>query len=140
MLWHPTKLEIQDWFNLRLQEFAKAENQNPKLTTDAWLARYIHDGPHKWFLCEFPIILYEWLVRFAYKKHNFQGGESASQTPKLIRELQETDNKALQAVEVWLDTILEGYITESVVDTNKAYSEAIWEFFNGPRGMFLLSL
>ena len=62
MLWHPTKLEIQDWFDLILQEFTEAENQNPKLTTDTWLARYIHDGPHEWFFCEFPVILYEWLA------------------------------------------------------------------------------
>ena len=62
MLWHLTKLEIQDWFYLRIQEFAEAENQNPKLMIDAWLERYIHDGPHKWFFCEFLVILYEWLA------------------------------------------------------------------------------
>ena len=35
---------------------------------------------------------------------------------------------------------MEGYITEFVVDTNKAYNEAEREFFNGPQGRFLLSL
>ena len=39
-----------------------------------------------------------------------------------------------------MDSILEGYITEFAVDTNKAYIEAEREFFNGPRGRFLLSL
>ena len=41
---------------------------------------------------------------------------------------------------MWLDSILEGYITEFVVDTNKSFSEAEREFFNGLRGIFLLSL
>ena len=39
-----------------------------------------------------------------------------------------------------MDSILEGYITEVVVDTTKSYDEAEREFFNGPRGRFLLSL
>ena len=39
-----------------------------------------------------------------------------------------------------MDSILEGYIIEFVVDTNKSFSEAEREFFSGPRGRFLLSL
>ena len=39
-----------------------------------------------------------------------------------------------------MDSILEGYITEFTIDTNKYYSEAKREFFNGPRGRFLLLL
>ena len=81
-----------------------------------------------------------WLEKFTCKKKNFQGGELTSWTLELIQELQETDNKASRAVEVWLDSILEGYITEFVVDTNKSFSKAEKEFFNGPRGRFLLSL
>ena len=94
MLWHPTKLEIEYWFNLKLREFAKIENQSPKLSTNDWLSKYIYE----WFFCEFPIILYEWLVWFIYKKKNHQGGEPTSWTPELIQELQETDNKALRGV------------------------------------------
>ena len=131
---------VVDWFKLRLREFAEPENQNLKLMTNTWLERYIHNGPHEWFFCDFPIILYEWLARFTYKKHNFQGGEPTSWTPELIQELQETDNKASWAIEVWLDNILEGYITEFMVDTNKSYNEAEREFFDEPRGRFLLSL
>ena len=58
----------------------------------------------------------------------------------MIQELQEIDNKASQAVEIWMDSILEGYITKFAVDATKSYSEAEREFFNGPRGRFLLSL
>ena len=93
-----------------------------------WLDRYINNGPHEWFFCEFPIILYEWPTKFASKKKNFQGGESTSWTPELIQELQEVDNKASRDVEVWLDSILEGYITEFAVDTNKLFTEAEREF------------
>ena len=39
-----------------------------------------------------------------------------------------------------MDSILEGYIIEFVVDTTKSYSEEEREFFNGPKGRFLLSL
>ena len=58
----------------------------------------------------------------------------------MIQELQEIDNKALRAVQVWLDSILEGYITEFAVDTNNSYNETEREFFNEPQGRFLLSL
>ena len=36
--------------------------------------------------------------------------------------------------------MLEGYITEFVVGTTKSYNEEEREFFNGPRGRFLLYL
>ena len=63
-----------------------------------------------------------------------------SWTAELIQELQETDKRESLVVEVWLDSILEGYITKFVVDTTKSYNEAEMEFFNEPRGRFLLSL
>ena len=39
-----------------------------------------------------------------------------------------------------MDSILEGYIIEFDVNTNKSYREVDREFFNRPRGRFLLSL
>ena len=86
------------------------------------------------------MLLHEWLENFAKWKIKFQGGEPTSWTPKLIQALQETNNKESWVVEVWLDSIFEGYITEFVVDTNKSFSEAEREFFSGPCGRFLLSL
>ena len=86
-MWHPTKPKIEDWFNLKLQEFAEVENHNPKLSTNDWLARYIYDGAYEWFFCEFPILLCEWLARFTYIKNKHEGGESTSWTPKVIKEL-----------------------------------------------------
>ena len=130
MFWHPNRPEIEEWFGLKLREFAETKNQYPKLSKGNWLDRYIHDGPHEWFFYEFLVILHEWLAKFTSKKKNFQGGETTSWTPKLIQELQETDNKASRAIEVWLDSILEGYITKFVVDTNNSFSEVEREFFN----------
>ena len=132
MFWHLTRLEIEGWFDLKLREYAEAKNQNLKLLTGHWLDRYIHDGPHEWLFCEFHVLLHEWLAKFTSKKTNFQGGEPTSWTPKLIQELQETDNRASRPVEAWLDSILEGYITKFVVDTNNSFSEAEREFFSGP--------
>ena len=120
MFWHPNRLEIEGWFDLKLQEFVEDENQNPNLSMSHWLDIYIHEGPHKCFFCEFPVVLYDWLENFTSKKTNFQGGELTSWAPEMIQELQEIDNKASWDVEVWLDSILEGYITDFVVDTNKS--------------------
>ena len=43
----------------------------------------------------------------------------------------------LMALDIWVDSILEGYITEFVVDTLTSYSEAKIELFQGPRGRYL---
>ena len=67
-MWHLSRLEIPDWFDQKLLEFAKAENQNSELSKDKWLERYVHDGPHKYFFSEFSIILYEWLAQFTYRR------------------------------------------------------------------------
>ena len=94
MFWNLTQSEIDDWFDQKLQDFTETENQSLKLSTNQWLDRYIHDGPHEWYFCEFSVILHEWLTKFAKRKTNFQGGEPTSWTPELIQALQETSNKA----------------------------------------------
>ena len=112
-----THSKIEGWFDIKLQEFVESKNQNLKLSMGHWLDKYIHDGPHEWFFCEFPVVLYEWLAKFSSKKKKIQGGEPTSWTPKLIQELQETNNKASWAVEAWLDSILKGYITPILQST-----------------------
>ena len=64
------------------------------------MREYIHEGPYDYFFFELSVILYKWLVRLTYRKKNFQGGEPTSRIPESIQELQEVDNRALQAVEV----------------------------------------
>ena len=58
----------------------------------------------------------------------------------MIQQLQVVDNKESRVDEVWLDSILEGYITEFAIDRIKSYNDAERELFKGPRGRFLLSL
>ena len=84
MLWHPTKPEIQDWFDQKAWEFATEENQSSRLTTEECLGINIYYDMHKYFFVEFLIILYEWLVQLTYQKINFQGGEPTYWTPELI--------------------------------------------------------
>ena len=72
MFWHPTRLEIEGWFDLKLWHLAKVEYQTPNLSTSQWLDRYIHDGPHEWFFCEFLVLLQEWLAKFTKWKKNFK--------------------------------------------------------------------
>ena len=99
-------------------------------------SQYIHD----YFFSKFPVILYEWLVQLTYRKTNFQGGEPACWTRDLIQQLEEVENRAMSVVEVWIDSILECYISDFTVDIVKSYSEVERELFKGPRGRFLLSL
>ena len=55
------KTKIEEWFDLKLQEFAEIENQNMNLLTPRWLNRYIYDDPYEWLFCEFSVVLYEWI-------------------------------------------------------------------------------
>ena len=50
------------------------------------------------------------------------------------------DNKISRAIDFWVDSILEWYITKIVVDIVKYYSEVEREFFRGPQGRYLNSL
>ena len=140
MVLNPTRQEIQDWFDQKIRDFVEKEKQNPELTIDQQLENYMHDGPLKYFFSEFFIIFYDWLARLTYRKTNLQGGEPTRQTSELIQQFQEVDNKASRDVEVCIASILEGYITEFMVDIGKSYNNAEREFFSGPRGRFLLSL
>ena len=73
MLWHLTRLEIQYWLDQKAQEFVVEENQNPRLTTEQWLGRYMYPDLHEYYFFELSIILYEWLVQLTSQKTNFQG-------------------------------------------------------------------
>ena len=50
------------------------------------------------------------------------------------------DNPITRAVELWLVSVLEGFITEFAVDQRKSFSEAERYFFKGYRGKYLKSL
>ena len=58
----------------------------------------------------------------------------------MIERLKGVRNPVSRAVDFWINSILEGYITEFVVDTITSYNEAERKKFQGPRGRYLSSL
>ena len=69
-------------------------------------------------------MLHEWLCKLATQQRNFQGGEPKEWSPFLIERLKRMNNPISRVVDFWVDSILEGYIVEFVVDTITSYSEA----------------
>ena len=61
-------------------------------------------------------------------------------TPEAIEVLKKVDNSISRVVDYWIARILEGFVTEFVIDQVKSYSEVERHFFRGPRGKFLISL
>ena len=52
----------------------------------------------------------------------------------------QVSNPISRAVDFWIDSILEGYVTEFVVEAITSYSKVERNFFQGPRGRFLMSI
>ena len=61
-------------------------------------------------------------------------------TPELIENVKNLDNPITRAVDFWLASVLEGFVTEFAVDQRKSFSEAERYFFKGYRGKYLRSL
>ena len=61
-------------------------------------------------------------------------------TPEVIQRLKQIDNSILRVVDFSLNSPLEGFVTEFVVDTLKAYNEAERYFFKGYCSKYLNSL
>ena len=59
---------------------------------------------------------------------------------KLVHEITSVSNTIYRVVHFWVDSILQGYITELVVETITSYSEAERNFFQGPQRRYLLSI
>ena len=58
----------------------------------------------------------------------------------MIQWLKRVINPILRDIDFWVDIIMEGYITEIVVDHIRSYSKTEREFFQEPRGRYLKSL
>ena len=58
----------------------------------------------------------------------------------MIERMKRVNNPILRVVDFWVDSILEGYITDFDVDTITSYSEVEQKFFRGPRNRYLSSL
>ena len=101
---------------------------------------YKYSYIHKVFFAEFPVILHEWLSRLVTRKTNFQRREAVIWNDRLVCEVTSVSNSISRASDFWVDSILQGYITEFAVDTITSYSEAEINFFQGPRKRYLLSI
>ena len=101
-----------------------------------WLERYIYTDIHEIFFCEFLVLLYEWLLKLASQRKKIQEREPTEWNPQL----KIISNPISRAVDFWVDSIFEGYITEFVVNTVTSYSEVERKFFQGNRGRYLTYL
>jgi hypothetical protein len=138
--WYPNRKEIQDWLEKKETEFAEKENRNPRVSTEAWLDKYIFTDEHEIFFDSLLGELHEWLSMLAETKCYMQSDKPAECMPEASKVLKKVDNSISQAVDYWIAKILEGFVTEFTVDQIKSYSEAERHFFKGLRGKFLNSL
>ena len=58
----------------------------------------------------------------------------------MVHEVNSVSNTISRAVNFWVDSILQGYITEFAVEAITSYSEVERMFFQGPRRRFFLSI
>ena len=58
----------------------------------------------------------------------------------MVHEVTSVSNPISRAVDFWVDSILQGYITKFTVDTITSYSEAEINFFQGPHRRYFLSI
>ena len=110
------------------------------MSTKNWLDRYLYIDIHEIFFAEFPIVLHEWLSRLVTRRTNFQRREVVEWSAQLIRELTSVSNPISRAIDFWVNSILQGYITEFAVETITLYSEAEIKIFRGCQRRYLLSI
>ena len=139
-LWHLELSETEAWFETKTKEFAETKNRNPNHDSEAWLQEYIYTNVHEVFFATFPSELHSWLARLADCNGHVQSDKPVEWNQEVVQRLKNTNNVVSRAVDFWLTSLLLGFITEFVVDTVKAYSEAERQFFKGYRGKFLNSL
>ena len=82
--------------------------------------------------------MHEWLLRLATWQTNFQRREAVEQSAQLVHDLTNVSHPISRAIDFWVDSILQGYITEFAVETITSYSEAKIFFFQGPHRRYLL--
>ena len=52
----------------------------------------------------------------------------------------QVSNLISRAIDFWIDSILEGYVTKFSVEAITSYSETERHFFQGPQGRYLMSI
>ena len=120
-------------------EFAQKDRRNSKLTPRKYLDKYVFSDLHEVFLCDFPHVLQEWILRLKYN-HPTNRIRQLEWNPIEIVQLQRVDNKFTCVLDLWLDNIVAGFITKFAVDTTKSYSISEKYFLKGPQGRYIISL
>jgi len=95
---------------------------------------------HEIFFREFPIILTEWLERLVENVGRYRDESMRNWTPELIKQLNIVINKVSRMVDLWLNSILGGYITDFRIYCTQSYIFIEREFFKGPHGKYLSAL
>ena len=124
---------------MKEREFIEKENKSPRLSTEDYLQKHIFTELHEIFFVTYANELYEWLSKLN-NNHVFKMKRNIVWTPKLIEILKRVDNLISRAVDFWLASLLEGFITEFAVDQRKSFNEAERYFFKGYHGKYLNSL
>ena len=99
------------------------ENKSPTLSTEDWLQKHIFTDLHTIFFVTYANELYDWLSKLT-DQHIFKKKRNIFWTPELIQTVRSIDNPISKAVDFWLASVLEGFITEFVFDQTKSFSEA----------------
>ena len=134
------KKDIEDWLDSKMLSFAQEESIGTWLSTENWVDEYIYSNIHEVLFIEFPIVLYEWLTILATRKTNLRRQEVVKWSDQLVHEVTSVGNDISRAIDFWVDSILQGYITEFMVETITSYSEVEIIFFQGPQRRYLLSI
>ena len=77
----------------------------------------------RYFLVTYVNELYDWLSKLT-DKNIFKKKRNIVWTPELIHTMRSIDNPISWAVDFWLASLLEGFITEFAVDQIKSFIEA----------------
>ena len=74
-----------------LREFAKKENQSPKLSTEDWLEKHIASDIHTIFFATYGNELFDWLSKLT-DRNIFKKKRNIVWTPDLIQTVKRVDN------------------------------------------------
>ena len=132
--WHPSREEIENWVESKEKEFTEQENRNLRLSAEDLLQSYVFTDLHEIFFATFPTELHVWLSILAENKTSIRSDRPAEWTPKAILNLKHIDNSISRAIDLWLNSLLDWFVTEFAVDTLKAYNKEERYFFKGYRG------
>ena len=135
--WFPSKIEIQKWIEEQEKDFTEAHNNNPNISIEDWLGKYIFTNIHDIFFGGIHKELYEWLAILADTQFEIRLIPPMVWTSTLIKKVKRVDNTMSRELDHWFDSTIGGYITEFVVDRVESCSQAERYFFKGPKQKFL---